>query len=278
MSGPVVQPASGWLPDPTGRHQHRYWNGTAWTSAVADAGVHSEDPPQQWGQPTAGRPDPPPQQANEASKANGTWTTMSVVVTAIAGLITAVTGIFVATRGSDTYQPEVRREAANLGIDQNIGSGTAYRDFVQVQDDSGTVVVEVPVEWADVDGSPFVLDDGTGIAMVSASPDLAAMYSGYDVPGVEVSATDTSVVDVPTAMALHTPVDCTSVGGGPYNDSAFSGEIQFFGSCGGTNAVYMTLAASYRSDPSQIAIVRAQIISDADLEAIDQILATFNFR
>jgi hypothetical protein len=37
-------PAS-WQPDPTGRHQHRYWDGTAWTEHVADAGVAATDPP-----------------------------------------------------------------------------------------------------------------------------------------------------------------------------------------------------------------------------------------
>ena len=32
-----------WHPDPTGRHQHRYWDGSRWTEAVADYGVQSTD-------------------------------------------------------------------------------------------------------------------------------------------------------------------------------------------------------------------------------------------
>ena len=36
-------PAS-WQPDPTGKHDHRYWDGTQWTENVADAGVASTDP------------------------------------------------------------------------------------------------------------------------------------------------------------------------------------------------------------------------------------------
>jgi hypothetical protein len=36
-------PAS-WLTDPTGRHDHRYWDGTRWTDHVADAGVAATDP------------------------------------------------------------------------------------------------------------------------------------------------------------------------------------------------------------------------------------------
>ncbi len=35
---------AGWFPDPAGRHQYRYWNGTAWTDNVADNGVPGTDP------------------------------------------------------------------------------------------------------------------------------------------------------------------------------------------------------------------------------------------
>ena len=33
-----------WAPDPTGRHQWRWWGGVAWTDHVADDGVGGEDP------------------------------------------------------------------------------------------------------------------------------------------------------------------------------------------------------------------------------------------
>src|SRR3954447_7646864 len=35
---------AGWHPDPRGRHEHRYWDGSQWTDHVADAGVMSTDP------------------------------------------------------------------------------------------------------------------------------------------------------------------------------------------------------------------------------------------
>jgi hypothetical protein len=37
-------PTAGWYPDPTRRHEYRYWEGNAWTDAVADAGSTSSDP------------------------------------------------------------------------------------------------------------------------------------------------------------------------------------------------------------------------------------------
>ncbi|HNJ97043.1 MAG TPA: phospholipid scramblase-related protein [Ilumatobacteraceae bacterium] len=35
-----------WYPDPTKRHQMRYWNGTAWTDHVSDNGIQGNDPVQ----------------------------------------------------------------------------------------------------------------------------------------------------------------------------------------------------------------------------------------
>jgi len=36
--------AAGWYPDPTGRFEHRYWDGSAWTDSAARGGVQSQDP------------------------------------------------------------------------------------------------------------------------------------------------------------------------------------------------------------------------------------------
>jgi hypothetical protein len=41
--GPTLPPA-GWHPDPAGRHEHRYWDGTRWSDHVSDRGLTSVDP------------------------------------------------------------------------------------------------------------------------------------------------------------------------------------------------------------------------------------------
>lgn len=41
-SSPVRSGA--WHPDPTGRHEHRYWDGSRWTQHVSDSGVAAIDP------------------------------------------------------------------------------------------------------------------------------------------------------------------------------------------------------------------------------------------
>jgi len=44
MSSEVQAPPANWYPDPTGRHERRYWNGTAWTGHVHSASGQSVDP------------------------------------------------------------------------------------------------------------------------------------------------------------------------------------------------------------------------------------------
>ena len=44
MGPPAGGIPADWYADPTGGHQHRYWNGSAWTEHVADNGVQAVDP------------------------------------------------------------------------------------------------------------------------------------------------------------------------------------------------------------------------------------------
>ena len=46
---------SGWYPDPSGRHEHRYWHGDAWTNQVADSGEVTHDDPGPAGELGLGR-------------------------------------------------------------------------------------------------------------------------------------------------------------------------------------------------------------------------------
>ncbi len=45
-TGGAAAPASpaSWFPDPTGRHELRYWDGQAWTADVSDGGTTAQDP------------------------------------------------------------------------------------------------------------------------------------------------------------------------------------------------------------------------------------------
>jgi hypothetical protein len=42
---PFTGIAPGWLIDPSGRHEQRYWSGSEWTEHVTDGGIPGTDPP-----------------------------------------------------------------------------------------------------------------------------------------------------------------------------------------------------------------------------------------
>lgn len=49
-----------WAPDPTGRHEYRWYDGTTWTDRVADHGEEAVDPVAAPGPPTASTPSATP--------------------------------------------------------------------------------------------------------------------------------------------------------------------------------------------------------------------------
>jgi len=66
---------AGWLPDPTGAHQVRYWDGATWTEHVSDGGTTAVDPLPADAPPppppVAAPPPPPPPPAASAPAATG---------------------------------------------------------------------------------------------------------------------------------------------------------------------------------------------------------------
>lgn len=44
LAPPSTAPPPSWAPDPAGRHELRYWDGTLWTEHVSDRGTMSQDP------------------------------------------------------------------------------------------------------------------------------------------------------------------------------------------------------------------------------------------
>jgi serine protease Do len=71
---------------------------------------------------------------------------------------------------------------------EEVQEGAAYSEYVRITDETGAVSVEVPAEWADIDGAPYTPEDGIYRVDVRASTDLAAFRDGWDVPGVVFTA------------------------------------------------------------------------------------------
>jgi len=66
-----MHPAA-WHPDPTGRHQFRYWDGAAWTEHVANDGVTGTDPLSPAPPPASITPEPTPEPLTITTPAGNT--------------------------------------------------------------------------------------------------------------------------------------------------------------------------------------------------------------
>jgi serine protease Do len=159
-------------------------------------------------------------------------------------------------------------------VDVNQGT-TTYSSYQTITDDTGTLVMDVPVEWSDIATAPLD-QDGVQIPVLSASTSQDDLYNTYDVPGVvllKLPATN----DIPTTLANAAPNtgECTDLGISDYSDPVFTGQYQVWDACGGTATALVVLAA-VPQDSAYMAVMIVQVLTDADIEALDKMFATFN--
>ena len=166
-----------------------------------------------------------------------------------------------------------------IGEDEPADGGpTSYPEYTYVQDDSGTLSVEVPTDWADVDGSPITLDDGSTVNQVTATPDLATFQQSFSVSGVQMVVFEGGQ-DADEAMDTLTDTigatsACTSEGREDYSDPAYTGRIETFSGCEGGDAVFVAIVAAPEGAEFTI-FVGVQILNQADYEALDHVIQSF---
>jgi serine protease Do len=162
-----------------------------------------------------------------------------------------------------------------VSVDES-GAAGAYTDYQSIVDDTGKIVIEVPLEWSDIDPAPATDDAGAEIPYILAATDQQAWRDTFDVPGVlfvKLGPTD----DIPATLLEYGDLSgsCTDLGLVDYSDPVFTGQYQVWDACGGTPTAVVVLAA-VPADNSYTALMLVQIVSDADLDALDRIFQTFN--
>ncbi len=160
----------------------------------------------------------------------------------------------------------------------SLAGGTEYTEYTEVSDDSGTISVEVPTSWSQVDGAPITLEDGTVIANISAAPDLQAFYDNWDSPGLSLSGAGpemgSDVNELLTQITANAAEYCTETAPQDYDDGLYTGLIQVFTGCGGGSAVLLAIAAQ-PADASFTALVLIQLATEADIAVADKVVETF---
>ncbi len=173
---------------------------------------------------------------------------------------------------SYSFAQEVAEEAGATPAES--GAAASYARYVTISDDSGTMQMNVPAEWGDVDGSAWELDGEVIGLSLSAAPNINNMFNSWDTPGVFFGATDQ--FDLTTDELLdgfNYSEGCTYDGRSPYEDELYIGQYDFWYGCG-QDTMLLTLAVQ-PPDGSYLALILIQMLNDADITAADQILTSF---
>jgi serine protease Do len=176
---------------------------------------------------------------------------------------------------SFSFAQALDEEASNSTSNTNGGAGGTYTSYVSVTDDSGLLTLEVPAEWSDVNGSAWE-SDGQAIGLsVTAAPNLDDFYNTWTTPGVAFNATDQLDFTVDQLLnEFDYSGDCTPNERTEYSDSVYAGKYDVWSNCGGTDTLLVVLVVE-PADQSYLALITVQVVTDADLDALDTIFKTF---
>ncbi len=173
-----------------------------------------------------------------------------------------------------SFAQELQEEVAdNTG---NTDAAPVTNDqYVTITDDSGALQMNVPDTWGQVDGSAWVSDGETIGVSLTASPDLDSFLGSWSTPGVIFNASaDLQMSTAEVLELIDYTESCTYSGRNDYSDELYTGQYDVWESCGGEGTMGIVLAAA-PADNSFITLVMVQVVSDADLDALDNILASF---
>ncbi len=147
-----------------------------------------------------------------------------------------------------------------------------YDSYISVSDDSGSITVDIPAEWTDIDGT---INNDFGPSLW-ASPDLGAFIDTFGTPGVIVEATGVeSPPDLEgVLMEFEYGMACEFVGTSPYSDPLYTGLIDEYVNCSGGDTSVFVVAVTDETE-TLVARVVIQVVEPRDLQAADRIFATF---
>lgn len=187
---------AGWQPDPFGRHELRYWDGSSWTAHVSDAGVTGSDEPVPAADGAPAPPPPPPAPSAAGGLGGlggGGWKDKLKKA--------AEQGKDLAEKGKQALAEQQAKQAAAAANDPNtvwvgekksagtsaIGVATTRyritRDKIYVESGLMSSVSEQVPLWAvlDVDVRQNLLQKGKNIGDVAVMVDTA-QYPGHAGP------------------------------------------------------------------------------------------------
>ena len=158
---------------------------------------------------------------------------------------------------------------------------TSYDGYTTISDETGALILEVPVEFTDVNGA---LND-EGLPQVDASPDLEGFVDTWDVSGVTYNSfgqettgfsSSQEAFDSATGTGGVVEDSCTFDSSETFEEGALQYTVGYYLDCAGTDTDYGLVYIFLGAD-EPILSIGYQLTSVADGEAFENVLATFDY-
>ena len=155
---------------------------------------------------------------------------------------------------------------------------SSYSGYTLITDHEEKMRVQVPVEWSDVETGTWTFKGKQVGVFVAASADLANFYSTRSQSGVlvGVSRSLAQTYNKEGLLGLEKRElsrQCTYKGRFDYQNQFYSGKYDHFTNCSETPGLLIFTAAS--ADRKSLILIRISVVNEADLEAVDTIINTF---
>lgn len=159
----------------------------------------------------------------------------------------------------------------------NGGTAPTGYDYEFITDNTGILSVEVPTAWLDQNGNAWTRDGEEVGWAVSAAPNQDDFLNTWTTPGVFFAASAELAANFNEVTLLDT-IDfsngCDYEGRSDYSDPLYTGVYDLYTDCGGEGVLEIVLTA-VPENRNFVILVVIQIVTDADLDALDRILDSF---
>jgi serine protease Do len=197
------------------------------------------------------------------------FATQQILEGELNGRVMAVTGQFGGSTGGSSGSTATQAPASQ---------------YTLVTDDSGAISVEVPSEWADVNGKSWNSTwSGVdfNVPSISASANLKNYDAGYDESGVFFAAGSDiakigGYVQMLDGVKSWYSANCKFDSRNDYSDDQYEGKYDIWKTCGkNKNEVMVMVLRPKVQQTAYLILMEVKVTKDADLESLKHILLTF---
>ena len=156
--------------------------------------------------------------------------------------------------------------------------------YMAVTDDYAYLYVEVPTSWNQFDGaswSEYWGDLYFEAVEIVAAPDIEAYFSSYEVPGMTLTASEDwgnigGYIMLLDGVKHWFEDNCTYEWREKYEDPVYEGAYDYW-DCGRDAGLYVIGVRPIANPTAYLVLVQVQVTSEADFDALERIMSTFDY-